>query len=185
MKVNITAKEIANIYNADRIDIFAKNDKDVIKVKHKQKGLAIFISYSHHDEDIKERLDFHLSSLKGQNMVIWNDRQILPGTEWDEKIKSELENSDIILLLVSAHFITSNYIWSVELNKAIERHIKKQSIVIPIFCKPCDHEKMPFSKIQGLPKDAKPICGHENIELALAEVAKGISSVVINILNSE
>ncbi|HRK81991.1 MAG TPA: TIR domain-containing protein [Saprospiraceae bacterium] len=140
--------------------------------------LNVFISYSHKDEDFKEALDTHLTMLKRSDKIAaWNDRAILPGTEWDAEIKHQLEEAHIILLLVSANFIASQYIWKHELARAMERHEQREASIIPIFIKDCDWEGAPFDKLQGLPKDAKPV-GKADNDTAWLEVAKGIKAVV-------
>lgn len=140
--------------------------------------LNVFISYSHKDEDFKDALDTHLAMLKHSDKIAaWNDRAILPGTEWDAEIKHQLEEAHIILLLVSANFIASQYIWKHELARAMERHEQREASIIPIFIKDCDWEGAPFDKLQGLPKDAKPV-GRADNDTAWSEVAKGIKAVV-------
>ena len=74
--------------------------------------------------------------------------------QWDKIIKQELLDSDIILLLISSDFLASNYCYDIEIKKAIERHEKGEAKVIPIIVRPCDWKDLPFSKIQGLPKNA-------------------------------
>ncbi|MVM36139.1 TIR domain-containing protein [Spirosoma sp. HMF4905] len=145
-------------------------------------NLRVFLSYSHSDEDLKIALDKHLSSLKRTNKIsIWNDRKILPGAEWDEEIKRELEDSELILLLISANFNASEYIWHNELLQAIKRHDNKQTKVIPIFCKPCDFIGLPYAKLQGLPKNARPISTFTNIDEPLAEIAVAIRKIIEDI----
>lgn len=156
------------------------NEKgDFEKKTFNPKKVKIFISYSHKDENIKEHIDIHLASLKRSDRVeVWNDRKIGIGSEWDDTIKKELELSDLILLIVSADFIASDYIWQVEIKKAIERHRKGLAVVIPIFARPCDFSEMPFAKLQGLPKDAKPISTFLNTDEAYSEISKAIKEFI-------
>ena len=143
------------------------------------KMMSVFFSYSHKDEEIKRKLDTALSSLKrSKKVTTWNDREIMPGTAWDDKIKRELGQANLILLLISADFLASDYIWNGEKKSAIKRHENKEAIVIPIFCRSCDFTDMPFSSIQGLPTDAKPLSLFEDIDEGLAIVAKGIRKVI-------
>jgi tetratricopeptide (TPR) repeat protein len=143
------------------------------------KKLKVFLSYSHKDEDVKEELDNHLSALKRSDKIsTWNDRELPAGAEWDKAIKDELENADIVLLLISKDFIKSDYIWNIEIKRAIEKHDKGTAVVIPIFCKSCDFEGMPFEKLQGLPKDTKFIASQPDKDQAYTEVAKGIRKIV-------
>ena len=88
--------------------------------------LNIFLSYAHEDEAMKTQLDKNLIMLKRNEKInIWQDRQIIAGTEWDKSIAKELAAADIILLLISVDFNNSQYIWDKELKVALERHEKK------------------------------------------------------------
>lgn len=139
----------------------------------------VFLSYSHKDEEFKEKLDTHLSALKQTNIIdVWNDRQIPLGSEWDVEIKRELEESDVILLMISADFLASSYISEIEIPAAIARHDEGSAIVIPIFIRPCDWRGLPFEKLQGLPKNAKPLTTFDDIDVGLTEIAAGIRNRV-------
>lgn len=62
----------------------------------------LFFSYSHVDENMRDQLEVQLSMLKGQGIIeTWHDRRIGAGQEVDNSISENLENSAIILLLVS------------------------------------------------------------------------------------
>ena len=144
--------------------------------------LKVFLSYAHEDEDLKKRLDIHLTSLKRSGKIkTWSDRKIMPGEEWDSTIKEEMKEADIILLLVSADFLASDYIWKVELVNAMESHRSKESVVIPIFLKPCDWKEMPFALLQGLPKNAVPVTEFDDKEVAFLQISQEIRRVVDNI----
>ena len=149
-----------------------------------EKPLDIFISYSHRDEDLKEELEVHLSTLKRQGKINpWQDRVLEAGTEWDPQIKAALELAHIILLLITPRFMASDYIHDVELSRAIERHQAGTASVIPIILKPTDLTDTPIAKLQALPKDAKPITRWEDQDEAFLNVVTGIRRVV-DTLNS-
>jgi TIR domain len=140
--------------------------------------INVFLSYAHADEDFKNALDSHLALLRrSEKISTWSDRAILGGAAWDDEIKTQLAQADMILLLISASFINSNYIWNEELTRAMARHEAKSAVVIPIFIKPCDWSDAPFGSIQGLPRDAKPVARTDN-DTAWMEIAKGIRAVV-------
>lgn len=144
--------------------------------------LNIFISYAHKDEAFKEALDTHLTMLKRSDKIAtWNDRAILASTEWDDEIKEQLEQAHIIILLVSASFLASKYIWENELTLAMEWHKKKEVRIVPVFIKPCDWKDAPFGSVQGLPRDAKPVGDPDNDEVWVG-VAKGIRDLVDDLL---
>jgi hypothetical protein len=48
----------------------------------------------------------------------WHDRRIPAGGEIDARISENLENAQIILLLVSAYFLASDYCYDIEMTRA-------------------------------------------------------------------
>lgn len=138
-------------------------------------SITVFFSYAHEDESLRDKLANHLSILKRLGKIeAWHDRQILPSTEWDRQINTHLETANIILLLISDDFLASDYCWDVEVNRAMVRHEAKEACVIPIILRPCDWQGAPFGKLQGLPKDMRPVTTWDNIDSAFTDIAKGI-----------
>lgn len=145
----------------------------------KPRGKKIFISYSQNDKALLQEFLAHLSPLKRNGKISsWHDREILPGDEWDGTIKEELQTADIILLMISATFLSTDYIWDVEIAVAMERHARGNARVIPIFLKPCKWEDAPFSKLNGLPSKGKPVSSHSDRDEAWLEVVNGIARVL-------
>ena len=49
--------------------------------------IQVFVSYSHKDEALRDRLSAHLSSLERTGVIVeWHDRRIPPGDEWEGAI---------------------------------------------------------------------------------------------------
>ena len=141
--------------------------------------IKLFISYAHKDEALQERLSKHLAILKRQGVINeWHDRQITAGAEWEREIDEHLNSAQIILLLVSADFLASDYCYGIEMRRALERHARGEAIVIPVILQPSDWEGAPFGKLHALPKNAKPITSWPNRDEAFADVARGIRKVV-------
>lgn len=145
----------------------------------KQGGKKAFFSYSRHDRQFLDQFLGHLSGLRRQGKLQpWDDRQILPGEEWDEAIKKELAAADIIFLLVSADFLNTDYIWEVEVKAAMERHYKGDTSVIPIIIRPCSWQSMPFGELNGLPRKGKPVVSYTTMDDAWLEIAKEIEELI-------
>ena len=142
--------------------------------------VSVFTSYAHKDEELREELDIHLAMIKRQPAVeVWNDREIIAGEEWDDAIKKELETADIILLLVSPRFLASRYIYDVEIKTALERHEKRDAIVVPIILKPCDWTETEFAKLQALPRNATPVNKWDDMDEAFYNVVTGLKQVIV------
>jgi hypothetical protein len=141
--------------------------------------LSVFCSYSHQDENLRSRLETFIAPLRNEGFIrVWKDRDITAGSDWNAEILENLASADIILLLISADFLTSTYIKSKEIKIAMERHEAGDAIVIPIICRPCDWQSAPFGKLQALPRDGQPIKSGAIREKLLLEVSKGIREVV-------
>ena len=141
--------------------------------------ISVFFSYAHKDEELRDELATHLKLLQREGVIqAWHDRQISAGTEWENQIDAHLEAARVILLLVSADFIASDYCYAVEMQRAMERHAANDARVIPIILRACDWHSAPFGKLQGLPKDGKPVTSWANRDEAFANIAQGIRKVV-------
>jgi hypothetical protein len=140
--------------------------------------VTVFFSYSHKDEELRDELATHLAMLKRQEIITaWHDREITAGTEWAGAIDDNLNVADIILLLISANFLASDYCFDIELKRAMERHEGRAARVIPIILKPVDWQGAPFGKLQALPKNALPITKWGDRDEAFLNVAQGIRRV--------
>jgi hypothetical protein len=139
----------------------------------------VFISYAHHDEPQRRRLDVHLAPLRREGLILpWNDRMIDAGADWAGEIDRNLAAADVVLLLVSADFVASDYCYEKEMRLALERHARGEARVIPIIVAPVDFAKTPFAKLQALPRDAKPVSTWSQPDEAWLDIAMGVRRVV-------
>jgi hypothetical protein len=82
-----------------------------------------FLSYSHKDEDIRGALVAHLALLSRQGLSCLSGRSpVDPGAGVDSRINVMLETADLIILLVSASFLSSDYCYEKEMRRALARH---------------------------------------------------------------
>ncbi len=139
----------------------------------------VFISYSHQDQLLRQKLDNHLSNLKRQNIITsWHDGEITAGTNWRPQIMQHLNNAQIILLLISDDFMASDFCYSNEMIQAIARHDANQARVIPIILRPVDWQGEPFEKIQALPTGGKPVTNWSNQDSAFLDIVRGIRKAI-------
>lgn len=143
----------------------------------------LFFSYSHKDEPFREQLETHLSMLKRQGLIKpWHDRMITAGDEWKGQIDDNLNAADIVLLLITANFLASDYCYDIEMTRAMERHEIGEARVVPIILTPVEGWRhSPFAKLQLLPKDGKPVTKWDDRDEAFVNVAQGIRRVIESI----
>ncbi len=149
----------------------------------------VFVSYSHKNTQWVTKIKNQLIGLRRSNFIKdWTDQEILPGEKWDKKILEQIKKADVFILLLSADFMASDYIWDVELKKAFERKSPFPKI-IPIYIESFDFEAIPaiagikISDLQMIPKKVAtqeliPISSWDNEAEALREVAIAIKRTI-------
>lgn len=148
------------------------------------RAVNILYSYAPEDAELRDKLERHLAAMKRGNLIIeWHNSNIQAGAEWEQEIDKHVRAAQIILLLISADFIASDFQYNIEMMHAMERHENGECRVIPILLRPVDVKKTPFSKLSMLPANGKPITTWLNQDEAFANVAEGIREVVERFLS--
>ena len=145
------------------------------------KHLEIMFCYAHKDEVLRRGLEKRLISLKRKSLInIWYDQKVSPGIEWESEIDKHLKTAHIILLLISPAFLNSEYCYSIEMERALERHQRGEVRVIPVILRPTLWQETPLGKLQVLPTSAIPVTDPSwyDLDRAYLDVARGIHKVV-------
>lgn len=99
---------------------------------------TIFISYSHQDGAWKDRLATRLGVLQRQGLLDpWDDRRIGAGADWRHEIEAAIERAGVAVLLVSADFLTSDFILGQEVPQLLQRRDEEGLRVFPVIVRPC------------------------------------------------
>src|SRR5947209_4757413 len=147
--------------------------------------IKLFYCYAREDKSLRDELEKHLSWLKRRyQLKNWHDREILPGEEWEQAIDTHLNSAHLILLLVSPDFMASDYCYGIEMKRALERHKAGTCRVVPILLRPTFWEEAPFSSLQLLPTDARPITRWPDRDEAFQNVVSEISRTIKDLLIS-
>jgi hypothetical protein len=157
---------------------------DIIRWQHSLHTPTVFICYSHKDEKEKDQLVTHLGALKKLDLIdIWDDRQITPGTVWEQEVLQAITRSTVALLLVSANFLNSEVINNLEIPQFLERHAKDETFMMyPIIIKPCSWKAVPWlQRLEVRPKGGKAMWSKETeVEEELAKIADEVIEVIKN-----
>jgi hypothetical protein len=140
---------------------------------------TVFFSYSHKDEALRDELEVHLAMLIRQGLIsTWHDRRISAGEVLDSAVDENLEAADIILCLASPEFIASEYCYSREMQRALERHENGEARVIPVILRHCEWDQTPLKGLRGTPRDNKPIMAWPDRDEAFNYVARDIRNAL-------
>lgn len=168
-------------YCETRVPVRAKLDDLMARPARRavKKVPEVFISYAHEDVGFLEALKTHLSTMvRNGEISPWYDQNIMAGGEWDREIHERLKSANVILLLVSPHFLASDYCTSVEMNYALKRHESGEATVIPILLRVSDWGRSPLQKLQALPTGARPVTKWGRRDEAYQSIIQGLRAAL-------
>lgn len=140
--------------------------------------LKIFISYAHKDDAHRIALVEHLSPLiDNGTFTLWHDRCLSGGQEWAGQIDTHLAEAQIVLLLLSRHFLASDYCRDVEVAQALAMHRAGQARVVPVVLKSCSWHSSPLGQLQALPRDGVPVVESPFPDQLYLQVIEGLKQV--------
>jgi hypothetical protein len=144
-----------------------------------------FISYTHADTALKEQLIRHLAPLRREGLIdLWHDGLLRPGEHLDPAVQAALAASDVVILLISADFIASEYCYEQEMLRAFARQRDGTVRVIPIILRPCQWKGVPIgsdkrlSEFVALPKDGKAVISWPDTDTAFDNAVGAIRDML-------
>jgi TIR domain len=137
--------------------------------------LHLFYCYDNQDKRLFKQLDAHLSSLKREFQITTSSQyEVSAGMEIKREVDTHLNTADIVLLLISANFVASDYCYTQEMTRVLQRQKEGNVCVIPILLRPVEWKETPFSKLQPLPTNGKPVILWSQTDAAFQDIAIGI-----------
>jgi TIR domain len=142
-------------------------------------AVTVLLCYADEDERMVGQLKKQLSMLeRNGHIALWDYGHISAGTEWEQEMNKHLDEAEMILLLISDSFLASDYCYKVQMQRAIERHERKEVRVIPVILRPVYWNEPPLDKLQPLPDRAKPISRWTPRDEGWKNVVAGIKKVI-------
>lgn len=119
----------------------------------------VYIAYVPADEAFLHRLRVQLSVVEQIGLLdAWHDEEVAVGVDRETAMLASLQNSEIIVLLISADFFASSFAYEQELKIALELHEAGRAKVLPVILRACAWEYTPLSKFeQILPHKEYPV----------------------------
>ncbi len=120
---------------------------------------GVFISYSKKDAKWLDYLRTHLSYLEREyKFTIWEDSKIEVGTEWRAEINKAISSTKIAILMVSANFISSEFINNEELPALLAAAKEEGAYIFPIIISHCMFSDIEaISKFQTINPPSEPL----------------------------
>jgi hypothetical protein len=126
----------------------------------------LFISYSHKDREILDRLLVHLRPLEREELIdAWTDTRLEAGSDWKKEVRDALERARAAILLVSADFLASDFIVKNELPPLLENAERKGTTIIPVIVQPCRYTRdSSLRHLQAVNDPNRPLMGLSSVD---------------------
>jgi internalin A len=151
------------------------------------KRMRLFVSYAHDDVRKLKPLGTHLKILGRRGYIqVWDDKQLVAGEEWEERIMTELSQAEIVLMIYSTASRASDFIQDKEGPMAVKLSQGKacRLIVVPLDRKDWDDHaplEQELKKLQAASWNAKPVLEFTPQTKGWQEVEQAIQKVVLNL----
>ena len=164
---------ITRVHAGTRSDSIQREGKMANSTRKK-----VFISYSHADEDWREKLRVILKPQEKKGLLdVWDDKRIRTGDKWRTAIDTALAECRVAVLLVSSNFLASDFIGDEELPRIFARHESEGLWIYPILISSCDWKGEDLLKelqMKHCSGDAFDLAEEAQRNKAFAEVAAEI-----------
>jgi len=161
------------------------NHNDIVEYwdAQKKEKVKIFFSYAHEDREYLNEFKDYIKIFERNGLVErWDDNELIVGEKWDNTIKDKIYSADIIIFLLSASSLASEYIYNNELKIAFELNEIDEAHVIPIVIKDCLWDMTEFQEFHILPQDGIAINSWRLREEAWTSTARGLKKAIDNII---
>lgn len=143
---------------------------------------GVFVSYSRKDKAEKDQLLSHLGVLQRANLIeLWSDDQIGAGADWKAEISQAIARAKVAVLLISASFLTSDFILGQEIPPLLKRREHEGLIIFPVIAKACAWRTVDWlTKMNVRPKEGRPVWSDagSHADEDLATIAEEIATIV-------
>jgi hypothetical protein len=110
----------------------------------------VFICYSRKDDKWRERVQTTLAPLLRTGEVkTWDDRNILPGSNWRLTIDQALSDTAVGLVLASADSLASDFIMRVELPALLAAAEREELTLLWVLLHDCLWSATPLARYQS------------------------------------
>ncbi len=111
---------------------------------------------------------------------VWWDGAIKPSQRWREEIEAALASARVAVLLVSPHFLASDFIVDEELTYLLEAARQRRVKILWALLAPCLYEQTPLQGFQALHDPARPLDSLRKPARtkALKSICQGIAEAV-------
>jgi O-acetyl-ADP-ribose deacetylase (regulator of RNase III) len=127
---------------------------------------TLFVSYCHADKEHLKELEVHLKPLERTNRLkYWADTNLRGGDYWSAEIDRAIEAANVAVLLVSPHFLASDFIMGKELPALLQAHESRGLRVLWVCLSHCNYKvQQELDQLQGMHDPKQPLASLSQVE---------------------
>mgnify|MGYP000937358640 CR=1 FL=1 len=141
--------------------------------------LKVFVSASRRDDAARDALMVHLASLERQGAIrAWHAGRVLFGGNVHDEAGMELGRADVVLVLLSAHYLAGTEIETAPGRIEREKQERPSLRVTPVPISPCTWKNNAFLKeLAPLPANGRAVSKHEDPDDAWTEITEALGEM--------
>jgi hypothetical protein len=145
-----------------------------------------FVSYSHADVDVLDRLNIHLKPLiKKYKFIVWDDKKLRAGDKWKKEIETNLSTADVIIVLLSADFLASDFVMDFEYPRSLAMANDRGAKIVVLMVSPCLYDEFDIAEFHFVndPKETLQDVQDDNTAAKHERILMRCASVIRDYLN--
>lgn len=143
-----------------------------------KKKKKMFVCFDEADEDFCLDLKKQMAPLERRGMVEWRAANMTEMGAVDVQMENFIQTADIVLLMVSPDFLSSEDIWMYQMEQIMQRFNASQCVVVPVLLRVCDYQSTIFGGLQCLPRNGKAVKTWADKDEALLAVQTELKKVI-------
>jgi cellulose biosynthesis protein BcsQ len=142
----------------------------------------IVLFHGRQDASTADALARHLQGIRGdRSLDLWSEERLAAGHGWYQELKTSLDESAVVVLLISPAFLASELMGDDGVVRLLRRQVEEGQLVVPVVLEPAAWRGIPWmGRLQCLPADGHPVAAGApaRLDAELASIAGEIADLL-------
>lgn len=141
--------------------------------------VRLVVGFVEADALLFHEFERHLAAIKSSGVIlVWHVWEVMPGEDRHSEITRHFAEADLVMLILSADFVSSPECYELLLSLATEKTKSPKSRLVPLLVRPVDLSGTPLDGLKLLPENGQPISQWTDRDEAWMEIAKCLREMI-------